>query len=216
MDLQSGSIEAANKRDILIQYLSSFGEVYVNDVHLYQEGLYYIAFMLSMKGHSFDMICETIKILLEYNRNYNKNFELKEIIRRTGRKPIECKCAKCRSQCFQTPCLGTPYDIVKLLLNGYHESLIHTVWAVGMVVGSGIPPVEMIQLEQGKSGCVLFKDGLCPLHDLGLKPTEGRLSSHEIKADNFNFRKSLAYNVAKEWLKDSNKDIVRLLMTLYR
>lgn len=39
------------------------------------------------------------------------------------------------------------------------------------------------------------------LHDRGLKPTEGRLSHHSIKLDNFVPKKSLAWLVAKEWIK---------------
>ena len=55
--------------------------------------------------------------------------------------------------------------------------------------------------------CV-FKDGLCELHDKKLKPIEGKLSHHSLKIDNFNPKKSLAWLVAKEWISDSNLDIV--------
>ena len=56
--------------------------------------------------------------------------------------------------------------------------------------------------------CAFFKDGLCELHDKKLKPIEGKLSHHSLKVDNVNPKKSLSWLVAKEWISDSNLDIV--------
>ena len=67
----------------------------------------------------------------------------------------------------------------------------------------------MIQARQEENGyCTFFRDGLCELHDLGLKPTEGRLSHHSITKENFKFGKSLSWNVAKEWMDMRNGEIV--------
>ena len=43
---------------------------------------------------------------------------LQRIIRKTGRRPVECRCRLCRQQC-RIPCLGTPEDILRLLKAGY-------------------------------------------------------------------------------------------------
>ena len=67
----------------------------------------------------------------------------------------------------------------------------------------------MIQAEATDAGCIFFKDGLCELHDLGLKPLEGRLSHHSIKIDNFNPKKSLAWLIAKEWIDERNADTIQ-------
>ena len=133
---------------------------------------------------------------------------LQRIMRKTGRKPIECKCQKCKQQC-KTPCLGTPEDIRRLIKAGYKERLAITHWWVGIARGKLDFPVIMIQARQEENGyCTFFRDGLCELHDLGLKPTEGRLSHHSITKENFKFGKSLSWNVAKEWMDMRNGEIV--------
>ena len=133
---------------------------------------------------------------------------LQRIMRKTGRKPIECKCQKCKQQC-KTPCLGTPEDILRLINAGYKERLAITHWWVGIARGKLDFPVIMIQARQEENGyCTFFRDGLCELHDLGLKPTEGRLSHHSITKENFKFGKSLSWNVAKEWMDMRNGEIV--------
>ena len=133
---------------------------------------------------------------------------LQRIMRKTGRKPIECKCQKCKQQC-KTPCLGTPEDILRLINAGYKERLAVTHWWVGIARGKLDFPVIMIQARQEENGyCTFYHDGLCELHDLGLKPTEGRLSHHSITKENFRFGKSLSWNVAKEWMDMRNGDIV--------
>ena len=133
---------------------------------------------------------------------------LQRIMRKTGRRPIECKCQKCKQQC-KTPCLGTPEDILRLIKSGYKERLAITHWWVGIARGKLDFPVIMIQARQEENGyCTFFHDGLCELHDLGLKPTEGRLSHHSITKENFKFGKSLSWNVAKEWMDMRNGEIV--------
>ena len=133
---------------------------------------------------------------------------LQRIMRKTGRKPIECKCQKCKQQC-KTPCLGTPEDILRLIKAGYKERLAITHWWVGIARGKLDFPVIMIQARQEDNGyCTFFHDGLCELHELGLKPTEGRLSHHSITKENFKFGKSLSWNVAKEWMDMRNGEIV--------
>lgn len=134
---------------------------------------------------------------------------LQKIIRKTGRKPSACKCQACKNQC-RTPCLGTPQDILKLIEAGYMDNLKPTYWCVGLILGKLDYSIAMVQAEQTSEGwCVFHKDGLCQLHDLGLKPTEGRLSMHDIKPENYVFSKGLAYNVAKEWLDSTNFFVVQ-------
>ena len=110
-----------------------------------------------------------------------KETQLQRIIRKTGRKPCECKCSLCRMQCH-TPCLGTPQDIERL--------------------------IPMIQAVAGDEYCIFYHNGLCELHDKGLKPTEGRLSHHSTRLDNFKASKSISWNVAKEWLSEENAEVI--------
>jgi len=136
---------------------------------------------------------------------------LERIISITGREPVSCRCASCQSQCRRTPCLGTPQDIRALIEAGYKDRLGLTAWMVGMAAGAIPFPVPMVQAVQTPEGCAFFEGGLCILHDLGLKPTEGRLSHHTVTLENFIFSKSLAWNVARTWLEPKNSvDIIRV------
>lgn len=140
---------------------------------------------------------------------------LQKIIRKTGRKPSECRCQACKNQC-RTPCLGTPQDILRLIEAGYLEKLKPTYWCVGMVLGKLDYSIAMVQAIQTEEGwCIFHEDGLCQLHDFGLKPTEGRLSRHDIKAENYVFSKGLAYNVAKEWLNKENVPVIQEIFSRF-
>ena len=110
-------------------------------------------------------------------------------------------------QCH-TPCLGTPQDIEKLIDAGYSDRLLPTLWGAGMIMGVINFPVPMIQIASSDDYCSFFHNGLCELHDRGLKPNEGRLSHHSTRIDNFKASKSIAWNVAKEWLSEENADTI--------
>lgn len=153
---------------------------------------------------------------------------LHRIMMKTGRRPTECRCYLCKRQC-QTPCLGTPQDILQLMDAGYIDRLKPTMWAAGVVMGLTSEPVPLIQAEclggdfDGmidlgvNSHCTFQReDGLCELHDKGLKPTEGRLSHHSIKLDNWKATKSISWAVVQEWLDPQNADVVEEIVRRYK
>ena len=84
-----------------------------------------------------------------------------------------------------------------------------------MLLGVTTSIVPMIQPIVGKRYCAFFENGLCILHDKGLKPTEGRLSHHTVKKDNFNPFMSIAWNVAKEWLMFENAEVISRVLTKF-
>lgn len=135
------------------------------------------------------------------------------VIRKTGKKPVACKCVKCKAQCTRTPCLGTPEDILKLIEAGYADRLASTIWGAGMTMGLMTHPVEIVAplYDHAKGACTFFNNGLCDLHDLGLKPTEGRLSSHEPAGKGFTNKKNIAWNVVKEWINIDKERLNKLL-----
>lgn len=137
----------------------------------------------------------------------NKENQMQRIIRKTGRKLCECRCNQCKQQCH-TPCLGTPQDIERLIEAGYADQLDITFWCAGMVMGIVNFPVPMVQAITKGEFCIFYHNGLCDLHDKGLKPTEGKLSHHSIRIDNFKSSKSIAWNVAKEWLDKDNLEVI--------
>lgn len=75
--------------------------------------------------------------------------------------------------------------------------------------------IPMLQARADNEYCVFFNDGLCQLHDIGLKPTEGRLSHHSTRIDNFKASKSIAWNVAKEWINEENIEMIERILTKY-
>jgi|688.fasta_scaffold355883_3 hypothetical protein len=118
----------------------------------------------------------------------------------------ECSCDVCKNMCKTTPCLGTPEDISKIMLAGYGDKLAMTNWGTGMVVGTNDTFVEMIQPCMTPSGCAyLDEKGLCTLHDLGLKPTEGKLANHSEKPVN-DFKETINYKVAMSWVDEHGKN----------
>lgn len=109
--------------------------------------------------------------------------------------------------CVSTACLGTPQDILRLVEAGYTPRIKLTYWMVGMVYGKLEYPIKMYQIEEIKDkGCSMLEKDRCTLHDIGLKPTEGYLSSSHEPA--ISFEKSLFWNVAKEWIEPKNKFII--------
>lgn len=89
------------------------------------------------------------------------------------------------------PCLGTPEDIKKIITAGFGNRLMQTNF---MNV-----PVIMPLLDSEKKSCTFFTNGLCELHDLGLKPTVGKLAHHSTTFANINIKKSPTALVLKEW-----------------
>ena len=133
--------------------------------------------------------------------------QIQYVMRKTGRKPVQCKCKLCQQQCH-TPCLGTPQDISKLIDAGYADRLAWTDWAAGMMMGCTDHIVGMVQAIKDGDWCTFFHDGLCELHDKGLKPTEGRLSHHSIRIDNWTPKKSISWNVARLWEEPTNRETI--------
>ena len=83
-----------------------------------------------------------------------------------------------------------------------------TLWGAGIIMGVIDIPIPMIQAVAGDEYCIFYHNGLCELHDKGLKPTEGRLSHHSTRLDNFMASKSISWNVAKEWLSEENAEVI--------
>ena len=103
-----------------------------------------------------------------------------------------------------------------MILKGYADRLELTNWATGIFLGVINVAVPMIQPVAGKEYCAFFENGLCILHDKNLKPTEGRLSHHTVRKDNFNPVMSLAWNVAKEWMMTDNMEVISRVLNKFQ
>lgn len=119
----------------------------------------------------------------------------------SGTKKSEWDCDRCKNLC-RTPGLGTPEDIESLIKAGYKDRLVTTVWMVGKMFGLTDNPVMMIQPKQEVYGWCTFRtpDGLCELHDKGLKPLECKLASCRPKPLGWTVQKDFTWLIAKTWL----------------
>lgn len=120
-------------------------------------------------------------------------------------KPTECSCEICKNMC-KRPCWGTPEDIKRLIDAGYGDRLMHDYWKNSPEDDQAIicPALKGSEgkfapfIPKSEEGCTFWKDGLCELHEKGLKPTEGKLAYHDEKVevvDDYNLHEA----VAKTW-----------------
>ena len=103
-----------------------------------------------------------------------------------------CTCDKCRALC-RRPCWPTPDDVRRLIAAGYGPQLMLAWWerfrpgegvvlvpcpAVSGHEGFYAPAPEDWDHYEATRHCIMqTPDGLCRLHDAGLKPLEGRLAT---------------------------------------
>lgn len=142
---------------------------------------------------------------------------IKKILDGKGYNPeseLPCSCDKCKNMC-KSPCLGTPRDIEAIMDAGFADKLSITKWFVGAIM-AGEDPIDMIAPAYNNGWCAFRKeDGLCELHDLGLKPTEGVLTSCRDKE--VRFEDSVTRMVAGEWIREDNMaDVTRVVFKLLK
>ncbi len=103
-----------------------------------------------------------------------------------------CTCAQCKELC-RRPCWPTPAEAKRLLAAGHGQELMLAWWEDARVRGGYI--MVLCPAVQGHAGfyaphpedweqygaerrCIMqTPEGLCRLHDVALKPLEGRLAS---------------------------------------
>lgn len=124
-----------------------------------------------------------------------KETTFERIVRKSGMKPISCKCQLCKSQC-KVPCKGTPEDMIKIIAAGYADRVMK-------IDFQGVQIITPLY-DKNKQSCTFFTNGLCELHESGLKPTEGKLSYHT--TETFNYKKSISRFVMQEWETISDAD----------
>ena len=118
-----------------------------------------------------------------------------------------CDCSVCKNMCKIQPCLGTPEDIVKIIMAGHHDKLRLSSWMVGMLAGITSDSIDMIQpLFVEGHGCAFLDDNnLCTLHESGLNPTEGKLSHHSDPPEK-DFADTINFKVAMSWVDENNNN----------
>lgn len=139
----------------------------------------------------------------------------------------ECRCKMCRDACKEAPCWGTPKEIEDLINAGYGKYLSAYIVEPGSYNhrGYGVEPVTIIAPAQhgrtrhtNKSsmswmfrGRCVFLHGqgtheMCELHDVGLKPVEGRVTNHTTDYDSGIL---VRYYIIDTWDTDFGRAIAR-------
>ena len=103
-------------------------------------------------------------------------------------KDSACACDTCKEMCHR-PCWPTAEEVASLVAEGFADRLMADWWEESLDDG-GItwvitPAVKSLEGKQSprhikdKTPTCTFQtdEGLCELHELGLKPLEGRVSS---------------------------------------
>lgn len=100
--------------------------------------------------------------------------------------------------CKQSPCFPTPADTLKLIEGGHKEKLTLTAYlGMGFIMWV-VAPIQTI------NGCIFHNsDGLCDLHQSGLKPTEGKLAIHN-RADD-----GLRESICETWATDEGISVIQ-------
>jgi Fe-S-cluster containining protein len=127
-------------------------------------------------------------------------------------KTNECSCATCVGMCEHRPCWGTPEEIEKIIEAGLGDRLMNDYWIESPQDVQIFSPA--IVGYEGRTApfmpigaCTFLKNGLCELHDKGLKPLEGRTatckSSKQAREQHNKVRKF----IVDEWREKQNNDV---------
>ena len=97
--------------------------------------------------------------------------------------PLQCDCPKCAAMCANSTCLPTPEEARALIRAGYGSRLATYRFQPDPERWAFVGPAPKGQegardLPHTMAGCTFFDGKHCELHDLGLKPLEGRLAHH--------------------------------------
>jgi len=96
-------------------------------------------------------------------------------------KEFICDCAECQDLCKRVPCMGTPKEIQAIIAKGY-------AYPNHLIVSHDNDPILEFTVVRPRGSrtdnptqgaCVFYKNGKCVLHDVGLKPVEGRVAIHD-------------------------------------
>lgn len=129
-----------------------------------------------------------------------------------------CTCSECQDMCKRVPCFPTPQDAKRIIDAGFGDKLTLSLHA-SIYPKKKMYPLLAPNIKTENNHCVFFNDGLCDLHPLGLKPTEGKLASHDTIDSGLRvavcltwYSKSgtrmLEYFVKQEELKNKKSEIV--------
>lgn len=128
-----------------------------------------------------------------------------------------CSCHACQRMCSKRACWPTPEEVEALIAAGHTKRLWIDYWQAGGRIFKIIGPaaagwegkkapsrqVDGATVVDPTGSCTFYKDGLCALHDPGLKPFEGRMATHKPQPH-------LHHDTAMLWNTDKGRQVVQL------
>lgn len=118
-----------------------------------------------------------------------------------------CSCDKCQALC-RRPCWPTPTEVQRLVAAGYGPQLMLAWWerphsrrGTVLVLCPAVPghegfyapgPEDWDHYEATRCCIMQTPDGLCQLHDVALKPLEGRLATGCVPYQGVRVRRAIA------------------------
>ena len=118
----------------------------------------------------------------------------------------ECSCEKCASMCEHRPCWGTPNDVEKMMAQepDLAKRLQEDYW-VSTPDDIRVPSPAVKGYEGRRAPlfpqgvCTFLENGLCTLHDKGLKPLEGRVATCKKGAKITKMHEEMRADIVQSW-----------------
>lgn len=139
--------------------------------------------------------------------------------------PHACVCDACRGMCLVRPCWPTPDEANQLITAGWTDHLMADRFVtedggdLWLLCPAAVGHERGYAPSFGWAGCprpkrcalLTAEEYLCPLHDLGLKPLEGRLAIHGSKQNSHwaigcSWDTPEAQTLALGWMADAGLD----------
>lgn len=119
-----------------------------------------------------------------------------------------CSCDTCKNMCKKAPCHGTPEEMLAIMnANPRYMDWLHInkQWDTNMVFIRPVGPYAVDLIGQ----CPFqTSEGMCELHDKGLKPIEGRVAIHKGGEDGHP-RKGIRASLAQSWEKPIGQAVLK-------
>lgn len=127
--------------------------------------------------------------------------------------PTECACENCQMMC-RAPCCGSVEDFEKIIDAGYADKLMFdnlpSVFDGGYLLKPALKGHEAQQSPWAtfsEDGCTFWNaDRRCDLHELGLKPTQGKIAIHN---NPVNYYDQFAQISKEDWESTRGKELIK-------
>ena len=139
---------------------------------------------------------------------------------------IECPekgCAVCRNMCH-VPCTPTPAEAVRIIEHGLGDRLgfaeapdasfdKRVTYLAPSMQGNELGKIDRYTTPGDDEWCTFYKEGQCQLHELGLKPLEGRAADCTRTINNH--ISDIARAIDTSWDSEAGRTVVKRWMERY-